>query len=195
MTIKRHQREEFKKLTRSELIDYVMQLEEQFTSDSTNSSKPPSRDGAAGREKRRTKKNRSLRKSGERKPGGQKGHPGATLLPTDHPDTQIDLALDKCPCCQSSLSERDQTGKSVKRQVFDLPKPPPLECTQYNALEYQCEDCECIVHAEFPSGVNAPAQYGSRLAAWLVYMKDELLVPFKRIETFFRDLMDVPISP
>jgi transposase len=194
MTIKRHQREELAKLTTSELIDYVMKLEEQFTSDSTNSSKPPSRDSAAGREKRKAKKNKSLRKSGERKPGGQKGHPGATLQPTDDPDTQIDLVLDQCPCCQGSLSEKDQTGKCVKRQVFDLPKPPPLESTQYNALEYHCDNCECLIHAEFPDGVNAPVQYGSRLAAWLVYMKDELLLPFKRIETFFRDLMDVPIS-
>lgn len=194
MTIKRHQREELEKLPISELIDYVMQLEEQFTSDSTNSSKPPSRDGAAGREKRKAKENKSLRKSGGRKPGGQKGHPGATLQPTDHPDTEIDLTLDECPYCQSRLSEKNQTGKSSKRQVFDLPKPTPLESTQYNALEYRCEDCECFVHSEFPDGVNAPVQYGGRLAAWLVYMKDELLVPFKRMETFFRDLMDVPIS-
>ena len=135
MTLKRHQRVELEKLTTNELIDYVMQLEEQFTSDSTNSSKPPSRDSAAGREKRKAKKNTSLRRSGERKPGGQNGHPGATLRPSDKPDTQIDLPLDRCPCCQSSLSERDQTGKRTKRQVFDLPKPPPLECTQYNSPE------------------------------------------------------------
>ena len=194
MTIKRHQRVELEKLTTNELIDYVMQLEEQFTSDSTNSSKPPSRDSAAGRENRKAKKNTSLRRSGERKPGGQNGHPGATLRPSDKPDTQIDLPLDRCPCCQSSLSERDQTGKRTKRQVFDLPKPPPLECTQYNSPEYHCANCESFVHCEFPEGVNAPVQYGSRLAAWLVYMKDELLLPYKRIETFFRDLMDVPVS-
>jgi len=70
MTLKRHQRVELEKLTTNELIDYVMQLEEQFTSDSTNSSKPPSRDSAAGREKRKAKKNTSLRRSG----GTSRGH-------------------------------------------------------------------------------------------------------------------------
>ena len=195
MTVKRHQRAELEKLSTDELIDYVMQLEGQITSDSTNSSKPPSRDSAAGREKRKKRKNKSLRKSGERKPGGQKGHPGATLQPREEPDTLIDLHLKQCPHCENGLSEENQTGRSVKRQVFDLPEPPPLECTQYNAPEYHCEDCGCFVHSEFPTGVNGPVQYGSRLSAWLVYMKDELLLPYTRIETFFQDLMDVPISP
>ena len=194
MTIKRHQRKELEKLLKSELVDYAMKLEEQLTSDSTNSSKPPSQDNAAGRKKRKTKKNKSLRKSGERKPGGQKGHAGATLLPSENPDTQINLPLEQCPCCQNKLREKDQTGREIKRQVFDLPEPSPLECTQYNAPEYHCTSCECLVHSDFPEGVNAPVQYGSRLAAWLVYMKDELLLPYKRIEIFFRDLVNAPIS-
>ena len=166
MTIKRHQREELEKLPVNKLIDYVMKLEEQLASDSTNSSKPPSRDSAAGREKRKKKKNKSLRKAGQRKPGGQKGHPGATLQARDEPDLQIDLPLNQCPICQNPLSKHEETGKSIKRQVFDLPEPPPLECTQYNALEYNCGNCECLVHGQFPQGVNAPVQYGNRLGAW-----------------------------
>lgn len=194
MTIRRHSREELEELPASELVDYVMQLEGQFTSDSTNSSKPPSRDGTEGRKKRK-KKNKSLRKSGERKQGGQDGHPGATLQLREKPDVEIPLPLTQCPICKGNLSEENQTGRVIKRQVFDLPEPPPLECTEYNAQEYECGNCECLVHSEFPAGVNATVQYGSRLMAWLVYMKDELLLPYKRIEIFFRDLMDAPISP
>lgn len=195
MTLRRHTREELERVPTGELVDYVMQLEEQLTRDSTNSSKPPSRDGAEGRKKRKKKKNKSLRKSGERKQGGQEGHSGATLRQREEPDIKISLPLKACPQCQGNLSEKNQTGRKIRRQVFDLPPPPPLECTEYSAPEYYCDCCACRVHSKFPEGVNAPVQYGDRLLAWAVYMKDELLLPYTRIETFFRDLLEAPISP
>ena len=194
MKVERHQREELERIPKKELIDYVMKLEEQITRDSLNSSKPPSSDKAGAREKRK-KKDRSLRVSSGRKPGGQKGHPGATLQAAGEPDSEIPLKAEHCEFCHEQLSDKDLTGECISRQVFDLPEPPRLECTQYNASGYCCSKCGCIGHAEFPRGVSAPVQYGSRMGAWLIYMKDELLLPYNRIETFFKDLLDVPVSP
>ena len=195
MAFQRHTREQLESLANNELVDYTMELEERLAQDSSNSSKPPSQDDAQGREKRKKKrKDKSLRKSGERKVGGQQGHPGATLQAREQADVEVDLRLDECPHCQQGLDERDLTGAKTQRQVLDLPEPQPLKCTQYNALEYECQGCGRRTHAPFPEGVNAPIQYGSRLCAWLVTMKDELLLPFKRIETFFGDLLDAPIS-
>jgi len=60
----------------------IKELEAQSARDSHNSNKPPSSDGL----KRRTK---SLRSSGKRKAGGQKGHIGQTLGQVDKPDQII----------------------------------------------------------------------------------------------------------
>lgn len=194
MKVTRHQREELQSLSKEELVDYILELEGQHFQDSTNSSKPPSRDGAEARDKRKKKKNKSLRKKSGRKPGGQPGHTGATLQAKEKPDHQIDLKLDQCPHCQAGLCDTNLTGEQVNRQVFDLPPPSPLQCTQYSSFAYQCGKCGEVSRADFPGNVRAPLQYGSRLAAWLVYMKDEMLLPYNRIGTFFNDLLDAPIS-
>ena len=194
MKVARHQREELQALSKEELVEYILELETQHFQDSTNSSKPPSGDGAEARDKRKKKKNKSLRKKGERKPGGQPGHSGATLQPKENPDHQVDLKLDQCPCCQSGLNDANLTGEQVDRQVFDLPPPPPLHCTQYSSFEYQCKQCGTVTRPDFPDAVRAPVQYGNRLMAWLAYMKDEMLLPYNRIAIFFRDMLDAPVS-
>ena len=194
MKVARHQREELQSLSKAELVEYTLELERQHFQDSTNSSKPPSKDGAQARDKRTKKKNKSLRKKSGLKPGGQPGHSGTTLQPKQQPDHQVDIKLDQCPHCQTGLNDTNLTGQQVDRQVFDLPPPPPLECTQYSSFEYQCAECGGLSRRDFPQAVRAPVQYGSRLMAWLAYMKDEMLLPCNRIETFFRDMLDAPIS-
>ena len=63
----------------------IKELEGQASKNSKNSSKPPSSDGL--------KKTTSLRVASGRKPGGQAGHRGKTLKPTDTPDRVIVHAL------------------------------------------------------------------------------------------------------
>lgn len=64
---------------------------------SNNSSIPPSTD--------LTRKTRSLRISGGRKPGGQKGHPGKTLNMTETPDEIHKILPDYCNVCGKELTE------------------------------------------------------------------------------------------
>jgi len=84
-------------LDRAVLIELIIKLStemdkltERLNKNSTNSSKPPSSDGL-------TKPSpKSLRKKGERKNGGQKGHRGSTLERADKPDVTVTLTPSDC---------------------------------------------------------------------------------------------------
>jgi transposase len=51
------------------------------------------------------------------------------------------------------------------RQVFDLPEPRPLVVTEHRAHDCLCAGCGAHSRGSFPDGVNAPVQYGPRIAA------------------------------
>jgi transposase len=72
-----------------------------LTTDSSNSSKPPSSDRPADRPKARTPI-----KSKNRKPGGQPGHKGSNrdLAPPEEVDEIIDLFPKTCEYCRACLT-------------------------------------------------------------------------------------------
>jgi len=61
--------------------------------------------------------------------------------------------------------------------VFDLPEPRPLVVTEHRAHTCACAACGAKTRAEFPEGVNAPVQYGARIAAFVVYLLHYQLLP------------------
>ncbi len=72
----------------AQLLERVARLETQLAQNSHNSSKPPSADGF----KRPAKKqSQSTRKTTDRNPGGQPGHPGNSLVWNEQPDHIIYL--------------------------------------------------------------------------------------------------------
>src|SRR6266704_2446533 len=101
---RRHQLEQenrdlrFQLARKDELIDQLTQrlvaLEEQVSKNSRNSSLPPSSDRFARQPK-------SLRKKSGKKPGGQQGHPGKTLLFSPCPDEVIVHPVERCEQCQA----------------------------------------------------------------------------------------------
>jgi len=117
---------------------------------SQNSSCPPSTNPH--------KRARSLRQKSGKRAGGQHGHPGVTLEFVEQPDHLIVHTPEACHLCGASLIN----GEAVKtecRQVHDLP-PLKIEVTEHQAQTKICHRCGVKNKAEFPSGVNAPAQYG-----------------------------------
>ncbi len=88
-------------------VTTIKKLEDQLAKNSLNSSKPPSSDGV---KKPRT---RSLRKKTGKKQGGQKGHPGKTLLWNNQPDERKYHSLEKCPNCRGDLSTVPSSETSV----------------------------------------------------------------------------------
>ncbi len=169
----------------AKLVARIEELEKRLNKNSSNSGKPPSSEGL----RRKTKSRRS--RSG-RKPGGQKGHKGSTLRQRETPDKVVHLPLTSCPNCHGDLSNEEALDR-INRQIFDLP-PFQLLVTEFQAEQKCCPHCHEKVGAEFPHGVNAPAQYGPRICAFVTYLNIRHVIPVERIAELIDDLVNQRLS-
>src|SRR6266516_861265 len=142
---------------RDELIAHLQQrvqaLEERLAKNSHNSHLPPSSD-------RFVRQPKSLRTKSGKKPGGQEGHPGKTVLWSSCPDEVIVHLVTCCEHCQSDLQAVPPV-QIERRQVVDVPAPRLL-VHEHHAERKQCPSCHQITAAPFPAGVDARVQYGMR---------------------------------
>ena len=152
--------------------------------DSSNSSLPPSSDFF--------NKNKSLRPPSELKSGGQKGHQGTTLAMSLSPDKIIDLKDSFCNICGQSLSNATFVLKA-KRQVLDLPPIVPVY-EEFRQYACQCPTCKHFQVSDFPEGVNAPIQYGSRVESLVSYLSVYQYIPFKRLKNIFSQVFSISLS-
>jgi transposase len=167
-----------------ELTAKVAELEGRLALNSRNSSQPPSADGY------NKPKPKSLRRPGKNPRGGQQGHEGHTLKKADSAD-HIVLHAPPASCDACGLPLPEATVAEI-RQVFDLP-PTHYEVTEHRALEAHCV-CGKRHRGEFPEGVNAPVQYGSRLKAAVVHSTQHHMLPAQRTAELMGDLFDLPLS-
>ena len=134
----------------------VAVLEARLAKDSHNSSKPPASDGLAKRPK-------SLRVATGQKPGGQPGHPGATLRLAERPDHLVAHTPLACRGCGASLALVPVCHQE-RRQLHDLP-PLRLVVTEHQAFAKTCPHCQTLTAAAFPAALTQPVQYGPRVKA------------------------------
>lgn len=167
------------KVTIELLIAIITILVNRLGLNSSNSSKPPSTDP-------KLKKKKKRKKTGK-KPGGQKGHKGSRLEPVSEPEEVIEIPVDRRAIPKGEYKE----GPPVKRQVFDIVINKIV--TEYQAQVLIDKDGNQYV-AEFPQGVDQPAQYGPNIKAHVVYDSHGQLIPVKRIAEDFADNADIPIS-
>jgi transposase len=153
--------------------------------DSRNSSLPPSAD--------RRKRTRSLRERSGRKPGGQVGHPGATLEFVEKPDRLVIHAPQSCFLCGSALAG-SEVARTQRRQVHDLPSQK-IEVTEHQAQTKVCSRCGAENKADFPAGVKAPMQYGEGVRSVAAYLLGYQLLPYDRCAEAMADLFGCPLSP
>lgn len=145
---------------------------------SKNSSKPPSTDP-----------NREKKPKGQsnRSPGGQKGREGKTLSQFEEPDVVTDIPVDR----QQLPPGNYRDGGFQRRQVVDIEISRIVK--EFRAQVLINDKGEKFV-APFPEGVNSPIQYGNNLKAHVVYLSQYQLLPYKRIEEYFADQLDIPLS-
>jgi len=139
----------------------IADLKAQLSKTSKNSSKPPSSDGLA------KPAPKSLRGKSKRGPGRPKGQMGFTLSMVEEPDHEQVHEPHTCDGCGAGLDGAVLAGVE-RRQVFDLP-PLALEVTQHHLNSRRC-GCGTVTKAIAPEGVNAPVQYGPRLAGVGIYL-------------------------
>jgi transposase len=149
----------------------IKDLEDRLAQDSRTSSKPPSSDGL-------TRLPRSSRRPSGKRPGGQAGHPGHTLVMVEQPDTVVRHRPKVCSQCSADLSA--VPGRvAERRQVLDVPEIRLL-AHEHQSEAICCPSCHTTSCGSFPSSVSAPVQYGPHLQALAVYLHQGQLLPTAR---------------
>jgi transposase len=160
------------------LLILISILANQMGLNSKNSSIPPSQDP--------NRKKRSNSNSGKNK-GGQKGHKGVTLNPYEDVDESIEIQIDRRTLPKGKYTD----GGFEFRQVVDIEINRIV--TEYKAQVLINGKGKRFV-ASFPVDITRPIQYGPQLKAHAVYMSQYQLLPYNRIEEYFRDQLEIPIS-
>ncbi len=163
----------------------VTELENRLAQDSQNSSKAPSSDLFG----RRT---RSQRTKSTKASGGQKGHKGETLKMVSEPDEVVVHRVEECCGCGAAVSESVLITLD-KRQVFELP-PLKLRVTEHQTELRRCLGCGRLNRGQFPEEVGYKVQYGARLKGLAQYLQHYQLLPLKRLQEVFADLLGQRLS-
>ena len=165
----------------------LQELQARLAKSSRNSSKPPSSDGYS-----KVKRTASLRKAGEKSPGGQPGHDGQTLMASAHPDRVETHAVSRCAQCQVSLAETVAVGYE-ERQVFEIPAIR-IEVTAHRAEIKVCPVCGRASKGTFPASVPQAVQYGPVVKTWASYFTNQHHIAVERTTEIFADLVQHRVS-
>lgn len=167
------------------LVTEIVELKALLTTNSRNSSKPPSSDGYA----KPAPKSRRVRTGN--KPGKQPGDPGRHLARRSDPDKTVTHTPAVCGNCGKGLDDAEVAG-IIRRQVFDLP-PVALLCTEHVAQRRRCS-CGTETTAGFPAEATAPTCYGPALRAYVCYLVTRQHIPIARVAELLRDSYAATVS-
>src|SRR5271166_205093 len=161
----------------AELEERIARLERLISRNSGNSSMPPSADDLPGKKPPERKPQRG---SG-RKPGKQRGAPGAHLAWNDKPDKTADVFPAGSCQCGADLAGAADLGVRYSHQVTDLPEAR-AETTQYDRHEVECPCGRRHVADAPPEAAGAPGTvtYGLNFQAWCVFLLVMHHVPVER---------------
>jgi transposase len=156
----------------------VSVLLNRMTINSKNSSKPPSSD---------PNRKKGTRKKSDKPSGGRLLHKGKTLQKVEDSDEIEIITIDR-----RTLPKGHYTEDGFEtRQIFDIDISQVV--TEYQAQRLINEQGKCFV-APFPKKVCKAVQYGDGIKAHAVYLSQYQLLPYKRIQEYFSDPLQMPIS-
>ena len=148
------------------------------TLNSKNSSKPPASD---------PNRLKGTRQKSNKPTGGQAGHIGTTLKKVADPDEIEIIKIDR-----RTLPKGQYTDDGFEiRQVFDLDILRVV--TEYRAQRLINEKGQSFI-APFPDKVKKAVQYGDGIKAHVVYLSQYQLLPYNRIQEYFADQLQMPLS-
>jgi transposase len=159
---------------------------------STTSSKPPSSDGLAGKQRPRCV---SQRKKSGRKPGGQPGHPGhhRCLFPPKRVDEVVSIYPAQCGHCGKAFGERAQTaqGEPQRHQVTELPEIE-AHITEYQCHKLHCAKCGKTTQATLPDEMKG--NFGPELTALIAYQTVTCRMPRRVVLESLEHVLGIPLS-
>ena len=171
-------RNDLERLSKAELIELVLRLQLPGKTSRT-SSKPPSTDRKAQRDKSR--------------PGGAKpGHEGHSRRLSEDFDQAVDHYPDQCPGCRAALSMALAAETVSEHDKIDLPPIAPF-VERHRRLAVNCPACGLRVVAALPAAAKG-TPFGPRLHAVATYLKTFQALSYERLEGAFADLFGLQIS-
>ena len=177
----------------------VAELERRLGSDSTTSGTPPSKDPIAARERRRAERKAERQASererrGDRKRGGQPGHPGAGLSRDPDPDQREELPPPaECSRCGAGLEGAERAG-TWWSQVRDVRIAAFV--TEYLLPLLACPCCGKVNAAGLPPWAHpGSVSYGPGINTAAVLLQAYGNVPSERTANLIRMLLGIPVSP
>ena len=175
----------------AEQAERIADLERQLAlrqQNSTTTSKPPSSDGLAGRQRARGRRVKSRRTA-----GGQPGHPGhhRELMALERVDAIIDLVPDLCRRCAHRLHARHGVGDPRRHQVTELPAIE-AHITEYRCHRRQCPACGTTTLAPLPD--ELAGQFGPQLTALIAYLTVVCRLPRLVVQRLLEGALQIPIS-
>jgi transposase len=197
--------EQLDKLTREELLELLKQLlplvaeverlrqrveeleaeNERLRNQSTNSrnsSQPPSRDQKANRPPKKKRKKR----------GPPFGHQKFSRPLVDNPDQVIQVPVTECEHCLADLTGV-RPEDFERRQITELPTAKPIVIETRRHLT-ACPHCLTLNRAILPEGLEAERCFGPNLEATVVFYKQTQHLSYERIVETMRDLHGVMLS-
>lgn len=169
---------DLERLSKAELIELVLRLQHPEKTSRT-SSKPPSTDRKAQREKSR--------------PGGAKpGHEGHSRDLSEDFDRAFDHYPDRCPGCQACLSTELIAETVSEHDKIDLPPITPF-VERHRRMAVICPSCGLRVVADMPAAAKG-TPFGPQLHAVATYLKTFQALSYERLEAAFADLFGLQIS-
>jgi transposase len=165
-----------------ELSDRIAVLEERLSTNSRNSSKPPSAD---------MHRPPAKKTSTGKKRGAQPGHPGKAraLLPSDAVTHVHDCRPGPCSACGGAMRV---TGLSFRHQVIDLPPIAPV-VTEYRLFAGRCGICGHVCEAGLPHGVSRRIT-GPRLLAAIGALTGAWHLSKRQTQGLLADLFGIELS-
>ncbi len=188
--------DELDKLSHEELLKYIKDLQKNIVQDkpqknSGNSSIAPSTDI------NKKKKNQSLRKKSDNKPGGQPGRVAKTLHQSEQPDEIITIpfSIEQCKKCGSDLNNTLEALKE-KRQVLDINlQKIGAKIKEYQSFSKVCPVCGYENHDNaFEHHVAPYISYGINIQALVSYLSVSHYLSYARIVQLVSNLFNVALS-
>lgn len=165
----------------------IADLLEKKNKNSRNSSKPPMSDGL-----NKPNRDRSLRESSGKKPGGQDGHNGSCLSVLHDPDEVKKHMPKGCTGCPNyAHCIRCAQTKEI-RYVVDA-----VVETNVTAHEVVCVECPLEKETkcgEFPENIRSYVQYGVNLNSLVVALNTIGAVSVNRIHEILGNVFSIPIA-